>query len=145
MSHIWLNTRTLWGALFGGCPGPGTLVPPRNPALGLLYIKHRKFTCVLYAHFRFLCSLARFNLANRGVRQPAQPHTFCAPLLVFDKTSVQAHFAVANCSDAVMSVLYCPVCAQPDIFAVKNCCVVALSVFSSDILTWSADSLYSVQ
>jgi len=26
-----------------------------------------------------------------------------------------------------------------------NCCVVALSVFSSDILTWSADSLYSVQ
>ena len=35
--------------------------------------------------------------------------------------------------------------AQPDIFAVVNCCVVALSVFSSDILTWSADSLYSVQ
>jgi len=26
-----------------------------------------------------------------------------------------------------------------------NCCVVALSLFSSDILTWSADSLYSVQ
>jgi len=34
---------------------------------------------------------------------------------------------------------------QPDIFAVMNCCVVALSLFSSDILTWSADSLYSVQ
>jgi len=29
---------------------------------------------------------------------------------------------------------------QPDIFAVINCCVVALSLFSSDILTW-ADSL----
>jgi len=35
--------------------------------------------------------------------------------------------------------------AQPDIFAVMNCCVVELSVFSSDILTWSADSLYSFQ
>jgi len=29
--------------------------------------------------------------------------------------------------------------AYPDIFAVMNCCVVALSVFSSDSLTWSAD------
>jgi len=27
-----------------------------------------------------------------------------------------------------------------DIFAVTNCCVAALSLFSSDILTWSADS-----
>jgi len=35
--------------------------------------------------------------------------------------------------------------AQPDIFAVMNCCVVALSAFSSNILTWRADSLYSVQ
>ena len=33
------------------------------------------------------CSSARFDLANRAVRQPVQPHT-CAPLLVFDKTSV---------------------------------------------------------
>jgi len=30
--------------------------------------------------------------------------------------------------------------AQSDIFAVKNCCVVPLSLFSSDILTWSTDS-----
>ena len=35
--------------------------------------------------------------------------------------------------------------AQPDIFAVMNCCVVALSVFSSDILTWSADILVYIQ
>ena len=35
--------------------------------------------------------------------------------------------------------------AQPDIFAVMNCCVVALSLFSSDSLTWTADSLYSEQ
>jgi len=31
---------------------------------------------------------------------------------------------------------------QPDIFALINCCVVALIVFSSDILAGSADSLY---
>ena len=31
--------------------------------------------------------------------------------------------------------------AQPDIFAVMNRCVVALIVFSSNILAWSADSL----
>jgi len=35
--------------------------------------------------------------------------------------------------------------AQPDIFAVMNCCVVALSVFSSDILTWRADILVYIQ
>jgi len=52
-----------------------------------LYItKKRKYSCVLYAHSQFLCSLARFDLANRGVRQPVQPHTFYARLLVFDKT-----------------------------------------------------------
>jgi len=43
-----------------------------------------------------------------------------------------------------MSVLL-PCFDQPDIFEVINCCVVVLTVFSSDILTWSADSLYSVQ
>jgi len=35
--------------------------------------------------------------------------------------------------------------AQPDIFAVTNSCLVAMSVCSSNILTWGADSLYSVQ
>jgi len=35
--------------------------------------------------------------------------------------------------------------AQPDIFAVMNCCVVALSAFSSDILTWSVDILVYIQ
>ena len=34
--------------------------------------------------------------------------------------------------------------AHPDIFAVMNCCVVALSVLS-DILTWSADVLVYIQ
>jgi len=35
--------------------------------------------------------------------------------------------------------------AHPDIFAVMNCCVVALSVFSSDILTWRADVLVYIK
>jgi len=34
---------------------------------------------------------------------------------------------------------------QPDIFAVVNCCVVALIVFSFDMLAWMADSLYSAR
>jgi len=46
-----------------------------------------------------LCSLTGFDLTNRVVRQPVQPHTFYARLLVFDKTLAQPHFAVANCSD----------------------------------------------
>jgi len=72
---------------------------------GLLYItKNWNFPCVLYAHSQFLRSLARFDLANRGVRQPVQPHIFHARLLLFDKTSAQHHFAVVNCSDAVMRV-----------------------------------------
>jgi len=52
-----------------------------------------------------LCSLTRFDLANRGVRQPVQPHTYTR-LFVFDETLAQSHFAVVNCSDAVMSVFY---------------------------------------
>jgi len=35
--------------------------------------------------------------------------------------------------------------AQPDSFAVMNCCVLALSVFSSNILTWGADALVYIQ
>jgi len=74
-----------------------------------IHNKNLKFSCILYAYSQFLCSLARFDLANRGVRQPVQPHTFYARLLVFDKTLAQRLFAVVNCSDAVISVFYCPV------------------------------------
>jgi len=78
-------------------------------------------SCGLYAHSQFLCTLARFDFAN-----PAQQHTVYARRLVFDKTSAQPHFAVVNCSDAVMSVFYFPVLnAQTDIFAIMNCCVAA--------------------
>jgi len=92
-----------------------------------------------------LCSLARFDLANRGVRQPVQPHTFYARLLVFDETLAQPHFAVVNCFDAVLSVFYSPFSNRSHNFAVINCCVGGLSLFSSNILTWRADSLYSLQ
>ena len=91
-----------------------------------------------------LCSLARFDLANRGVRQPVQLHPY-ARLLVFDETSAQPHFTVINWSDAVISVFYSPFSTHSQIVAVMNSCVAALSLFSSDILTWSADSVYSVQ
>jgi len=49
--------------------------------LDLCITKNRKFSCVLYRRSQFVCSLARFDLANRGVRQTVQSHTFCAPLL----------------------------------------------------------------
>jgi len=75
---------------------------------------------------------------DTGVCVKQSSRTLCAPLLIFEKTFAQPHFADVNCSDAVMSVYYSH--AQPDIFAVMNCRVVALSVFSSDILTSSADS-----
>ena len=91
---------------------------------------------------KFLCSLARFDLANRGVHQTPQRYTFYARLLVFDKALAQPHFSIVNCSDAVMSVLLPCFNTQPDIFAVINCCVIALSLFSSDI---ADNSLYSVQ
>jgi len=110
-----------------------------------IHNKNRTFTTVIYAHSQFLCSLARFDLANLGVRHPVQPHLFCAPLLIFDKTSAQPDFAVANCCHSDERVLLCCFNALPDIFAVMICCVVALCAFSFDILTWSADSLYCVQ
>jgi len=81
-----------------------------------------------------LCSLARFDLANRSVRQPVQPHTY-ARLLLFDETLAQPHFAVVNCSDAVMSVFYSPFSTGSRNFAVMISCVAALSLFSSYILT----------
>jgi len=91
-----------------------------------------------------LCSLARFDLPSRGVRQPIQLHTH-ARLLVSDETLGQPHFAVVHCSDAVMSVFFAPFSTRSQYFAVMNSCVAALSLFSSDILTWSADGLDSVQ
>jgi len=55
-------------------------------------------------------------LQTEGVRQTAQSHTFYAPLLLFDETLAQPHFAVVKCSDAVMSVFYSPVLTRCLIF-----------------------------
>jgi len=73
-------------------------------------IHHKKtFSCILYAHSQFLCSLAKFDLANRGVRQPVQQHTFNAQLLVFDESLARPHFAIVNYSDVGMIVFHSPV------------------------------------
>ena len=81
-------------------------------------IHHKKqtFSCVLYVHSQFLCSLVKFDLANQGVRQPVQPHTFNAQLLVFDETLAQSDFAVVNCFDVVVSVFHSPILTRNLIF-----------------------------
>jgi len=42
-------------------------------SLDFYITKNWKFSCILHAHFQFLCSLARFDIENRGLRQPVQP------------------------------------------------------------------------
>ena len=76
-------------------------------------------------------SVARFAHANQGVRQRVPSCTFYARLLVFDKTSAQPDFAVVLFwrSDTDECVLLLYYNTQPDIFAVMNCYVVALSFF----------------
>ena len=74
------------------------------------------FYCILYAHSQFLCSLVKFDLANQGLRQPVQPHTFSAQLLVFDETLAQRHFAVVNWSDVVVSVFLSPILTPSLVF-----------------------------
>jgi len=85
------------------------------------------------------CVLQQDSILQTGVCASQSSRTLDTRLLVFDKTLAQPDFAVVNCSDAPCFN------TQLDIFVVMNCCVVVLSLFSSDILTWSADSLYSVQ
>jgi len=64
-------------------------------------------SCVVYQNFVF---------SNRGVRQPVHPHLLYARLLVFDKTLAQPHFAVVNCPDELMNVLYSTVLTSSLIF-----------------------------
>jgi len=69
-----------------------------------------------YIFLRTLTALAKFDLANQGVRQPVQLHTFNAQLPVFKETLVQPDFVVVNCSDVVMSVLHSPVLTRNLLF-----------------------------
>ena len=117
LNHIqWFqNTSTifLWGRKFF----QGRLRPLLGKDLWTS-IDHKKqtFSCVLYAHSQFLCILVKFDLAKQGLRQPVQPHTFNAQLLVFDDTLAQPHFAVVNCSDLVVSVFHSPILTPSVIF-----------------------------
>jgi len=72
---------------------------------------------------RFLCSTAR-------IRQGISAASFCSCKLLGRNDEC----ILLPCFNA-----------QPDIFAVINCCVVALIAFSSDMLAWRADSLYSAR
>ena len=94
----------------------GDFVTPGYEPVDFYTSQKQTFSCVLYAHSQFLCSLVKFDLANQGVRQPVQPHTFNAQLLVFDETLAQPDFVVVNCSDVRMSVLHCPVLTRSLIF-----------------------------
>ena len=67
-----------------------------------------------------------FQCSTALIRQDISATSFCSCKLL-------------GCSDdALLPCLN----EQPDIFAVMNCCVVALIVFSSDTLAGSADSSY---
>jgi len=81
-----------------------------------IHHKKQKLSCVLYPHSQFLCTLAKFDLANQGVRQPTQPHTSNPQLLVFDESLAQPDFAVVNYFDVVMSVFHSPVLTRSLIF-----------------------------
>ena len=92
-----------------------------SPLLGTdlwtsIHHKKQTFSGVLYAHSQFLCGLVKFDHANQGLRQPVQPHTFNAQLLVFDETLAQPHFAVVNCSDVVVRVFLSPILTPSLIF-----------------------------
>jgi len=65
---------------------------------------------------RTLSALAKFDLANQGVRQPVQLHTFNAQLPVFKETLVQPDFVVVNCFDVVMNVFHSPVLMRSLLF-----------------------------
>jgi len=68
----------------------------------------------------FLCSTAR-------IRQDISVDSFCSCKLLWRNNEC----VLLPCFNA-----------QPDIFAVMNCCDVVLCLFFSDSLTWSADNLY---
>jgi len=79
---------------------------------------------------------------------PASPAaTFCTRLLVFDETLGQPHFAAVNCSDVVMTdeCVLLPVSTRSLIFLQLWTACLSVEFIFPDILTWSADSLYSAQ
>ena len=78
---------------------------------------------------------------------PAGPvtHFLCSTACIRQDISAASICSCQYCSEAVRSVLLPCFNAQPDIYAVMNCCVAALIAFSSDMIAWRADSLYSAR
>jgi len=90
------------------------------------------------------CIIQQDSILETGVclRQSSSTLSICSTACIRQDISAAAAW-FCNCkllSRSDERVLLPCFNAQPDIFAVMNCCVVALSLFSSDILTWSADS-----
>jgi len=73
------------------------------------------------------------------MRQTVQPHIFYARLRR-DISAASSYSCKLLWRIDERVLLHC-FNALPDIFAVMNCRVVALSLYSSDILTWSTDIL----
>ena len=88
-----------------------------------------------------LCSFARFDLANFG---PAT-HFLCSTTRIRQDISAASFRSCKLLGRSDECVLLPCFNAHPDISAVMNCCIVALLVFSSDMLAWRADSLYSAR
>jgi len=85
------------------------------------------------------CVVWQDLVLQTGVCVRQSSRTLCVPLLVCDKALAQLDFVVVNCPEAVMNVFLPCISTQPDIFAIMNCCVMALSLYYSDIVTWRAD------
>jgi len=88
-------------------------------------------------------SLTRFELANPDVlhASPAA-HFLCSTARIWQEISPASFCSCKLPWRNAECVLLPCFNVQPDIFAVMNCCAVALSMFSSDIITWSTDIVY---
>jgi len=113
-----------------------------------IYIaKNESFLEYLMCIINSLCSLARFDLANRSVGKPIQPHIFYARVLVFDETLAQPDLAVVNCSDVVMSLFFfhSSLLTRKRIFCTFGLLFRSVKCIVFRFPAWNADSLYSVQ
>jgi len=97
--------------------------------------------CILHS-----CVVLQDSILQTGVCASRSSHTFLGLAARIRQDISAASF----CSCKLLGrsderVLLPCFNAQTDIFAVMNCCIVALIVFSSDMLAWKADSLYSAR
>ena len=100
-------------------PNPNPTHLRKHQTLSLIISFFQRSWCrleYLSAHAHMALSQKLRLTSGCASNSPVQPHTFCAPLLVFKKTLAQPHFAVVNLSGAVMSVYYSPVLTHSLIF-----------------------------